>query len=155
MNMIKFYLTFFLLLSAGCSALMSKNKAQIAEELTRQGKYSEAIELYNQHIQERLEVKDRPEWENPYFYLILIGDIQLGTGDVDLALQTFIEADKKGVDRYLISDRIRSIAKAYEEKNQLDKGISLLLEQRSRDPLLFDTMLDRLNKAKTLQEQGQ
>ncbi len=155
MNMIKFYLTFFLLLSAGCSALMSKNKAQIAEELTRQGKYSEAIELYNQHIQERLEVKDRPEWENPYFYLILSGDIQLGTGDVDLALQTFIEADKKGVDRYLISDRIRSIAKAYEEKNQLDKGISLLLEQRSRDPLLFDTMLDRLNKAKTLQEQGQ
>jgi tetratricopeptide (TPR) repeat protein len=132
---------------------MSPNSAQIAEELLRQKKYDEAIQMYQRHIDERLKVEDRPEWENPYFYLILIGDIQMGTGDLNKALETFLDAEKKGVDRYLISDRIRSIAKAYEDKKEYDLAINLLLAQRERDSLLFEAMLDRVNKAKTLAEQ--
>ena len=46
----------------------------------------------------RLGRKDRPEWENPYFYQILMGDIQLSRGQPDEALAMYQEAEKNGVD---------------------------------------------------------
>ena len=148
-------LVFILLLTnlSGCLLFSaSPSKLQKAEELSRQKKYPEAIAVYHQHMEERLAVKDRPEWENPYFYYILIGDIELGTDKPEDALKSYMEADQKGVDAYLVADRFRSVARWYEDKGELDKAIALLLAHREKDPLLFEAMLDRLNKTKTIQE---
>lgn len=145
-----FLLTTFCLPS--CLLFSSTSQLQKAEEFSRQKKYAEAISAYRTHMQERLQIKDRPEWENPYFYLILIGDIELGTDKPEDALNSYLEAEEKKVDLYLVSDRIRSVCRWYEEKGEFDKAIEILLRYRDQDSLLFEAMLDRLNKAKTLKE---
>lgn len=103
-------------------------------------------------MDERLEVRDRPEWENPYFYLILIGDIQLGQGDPIAARQSYDDAEKAGVDVALISDRYRSLAVWYEKQNRLKEAVEILKSRRDKDPLIFDSILDRVLKALTAQE---
>lgn len=145
----------FCLILNFCGCLLfspGPSKLQKAEELSRQKKYDQAISVYHEHMNERLALKDRPEWENPYFYYILIGDIELGTDKPEDALKSYVEADQKGVDDYLVADRFRSVARWYEDKGELDKAIELLLAHRDKDPLLFEAMLDRLNKTKTIQE---
>ncbi len=124
----------------------SSDNLKLAEELSRQGKYDEAIGAYREHLEERLSLTNRPSWENPYFYLILIGDIQLGQNKPEEALGSFKEADSKGVDQYLVADRIRETASWYEKQNRLEEAIKLLNEYREKDPLMFDSMLDRLSK---------
>lgn len=120
---------------------------QKAEELSRQGQYDAAIEEYQAHMRYRLRLKDRPEWENPYFYLILIGDLELGRGKPDAALRTYVEAEEAGVDTNLISDRYRSLARWYEEKGELERAVDILKTRREKDPILIDAMLDRISKA--------
>lgn len=117
-----------------------------AEELSRQGKFEEAILEYRQHMQVRLAIEKRPAWENPYLYLLMIGDIQLSQALVQEALLTFELAEKNKVDTSLISDRYRAVAAWYEKHEQLDSAIEVLKKYRDRDPLLFDSMLDRLAK---------
>jgi len=147
-------------LIAGCrpsffqAGLGSASKLQKAEELSRQGRYDEAIEAYRAHMQTRLNYTGRPKWENPYFYLILIGDIQLGQNKVEEAFKSYQAAEENGVDPYLISDRYRSIASWYEKQNQLAKAIDFLSRYRSRDPILIDAMLDRLAKQLVKQEEA-
>lgn len=123
-----------------------------ADELSRKGEYKEAIDEYRAHMQYRLSVIKRPEWENPYFYLILIGDIQLGSGDVAAAEASYREAQEQQVDPYLISDRFRGIARWYEEKGDLKTAISILERYRSLDPMLYESMLDRISKDLTEKE---
>lgn len=106
-------------------------------------------------MNERLRVKDRPEWENPYFYLILIGDIQLGQDQPGDAQATYDEAEKKGVDDALVSDRYRSLALWYEQHGNLQKAASTLTARRSHDPIIFDSILDRVSKAIVAQEEHQ
>lgn len=137
---------------SGCWSFNRPSKLQKAEELSRQKRYADAIVAYHEHMNERLAIRNRPEWENPYFYLILIGDIELGTDKPEDALNSYLEADQKEVDKYLVSDRIRSVARWYEEKNEYDKALQVLIKHREKDPLLFDAMLDRINKAKTARE---
>ena len=122
----------------------SRNNLEQAEELSRQNKIPEAIAAYRRHIAERMALDTRAEWENPYFYLILIGDLQLRQGDVNGALETFKEAQQKGVHVSLISDRYRAIARWYEERGDLEAAFQHLKKHRDLDPLLFDAMLDRL-----------
>lgn len=126
-----------------------------AEEYSRQGDYDQAIDAYRRHIQERLEVQPRPEWENPYFYLVLIGDIELGRDRPAEALSAYQEAEKRGVDMYLIADRIRSLAGWYEKNDQLDAAIGLLNNYRDKDSLMIDAMLDRLSKELTRREDNE
>jgi hypothetical protein len=133
----------------GCLFASRPSELQRAEELSRQKKYPEAIAAYRSHMQQRLKIHDRPEWENPYFYLILIGDIELGTNKPQEAFAAFIEAESKGVDSYLVSDRIRSVARWYEDHSELDKAIEVLMAHKAKDPFLFEAMLDRINKSKT------
>jgi tetratricopeptide (TPR) repeat protein len=123
-----------------------------AEELSREGKYQEAIEAYRSHMAFRLKVPKRPEWENPYFYLILIGDIQLGQGLIEEAEKSYALAEENKVDEYLVSDRFRGIARWYEEQGKLSEAIEFLGRYRDRDPLLYESMLDRLAKELTLKE---
>jgi tetratricopeptide (TPR) repeat protein len=123
-----------------------------AEELSREGKYQEAIEAYRSHMAFRLTVKKRPAWENPYFYLILIGDIQLGQGLIDEAEKSYVLAEENKVDAYLVSDRFRGIARWYEEQGKLTEAIAFLNRYRDRDPLLYESMLDRLAKDLTQKE---
>jgi tetratricopeptide (TPR) repeat protein len=137
-------------LLAGCFS--SSDRVQRAEELSRQGDYDAAIALYREHMEARLAIEDRPEWENPYFYLLLIGDVQLGRGEPEAALQTYEEAERQKVEPTLISDRYRAVGRWYEEHGQLQKALEELSKYRDRDPLLFDVMLDRIAKKLTAQE---
>ncbi|MBX7143246.1 MAG: hypothetical protein K1X79_02230 [Oligoflexia bacterium] len=143
--------TFCAILSIGlasCSAIWPDYAIHLkrAEELSRQEKYDEAIAEYREHMKLRLSLEKRPDWENPYLYLLMIGDIQLARQQIDAALATFELAEKNHVDNNLISDRYRAVASWYEKHDQLNLAIDTLKRYRDRDPLLFDSMLDRLAK---------
>lgn len=139
---------------SGCFSSVSwtSSHAERAEAFSRQGEYDRAIEEYRLHIAERLALANRPEWENPYFYLVLIGDIRLGTGKPEEALEEFQRAEAQKVDPYLVADRYRSVAAWYESQHELAKSLAVLQKYRDRDPLLFDAMLDRVGKALTKEE---
>lgn len=137
----------------GCHA--PGEKVRQAEELSRQGDYSSAITLYREHMQERLNVENRPEWENPYFYLLLIGDVQLGQGQPEAALATYEEAEQMKVEPTLISDRYRAVGRWYQEHGQSQKALEVLSKYRDRDSLLFDAMLDRIAKELTAKEDAE
>ena len=120
-----------------------------AEESLREGKYEAAIEAYQSHMQKRLSLTDRPEWENPYFYELLIGDVYLTQGKIPEALLHYEVAESKGIHTSLVSDRYRSVASWYEERGELRKSFDILVKYRERDSLLFDSMLDRIGRALT------
>jgi tetratricopeptide (TPR) repeat protein len=140
-----------LIVTAGCFSTGPQELLD-AEELSSEGKHDEAIAAYQEHIANRLEVADRPEWENPYFYLLNVGDIELSRGNVDKALAAYEEAEREKVDLPLVADRYRAVASWYEEHGQLQKSLEILTKYREKDPLIFDSMLDRV--ARELTEAG-
>lgn len=117
-----------------------------AEELTREQQFDQAIALYQRHIENRLKVADRPDWENPYLYLLAIGDLRLRQDKVAEAAAYYDQAEKKGVGAALVADRYRGLAVHFEERHELENAIEVLKKYRHLDPLLFDGMLDRLSK---------
>lgn len=129
-----------------CRSSGLKNNLNNAEELLRQEKYDQAIEIYKKHMDNRLNLEKRPEWENPFFYYLFIGDIELRRSNIDKAMEYYKLAQAKGVHTSLISDRIRYVASWYEEKNMHEEAIEILKANRELDPLLFDAMLDRISK---------
>ena len=139
---------------ACCSGCFSTESAQLhaAEELTSEGKPDEAITAYRKHISERLETSDRPEWENPYFYLLNVGDIELSRGNVDAALAAYEEAERENVELPLVADRYRAVAVWYEEHGEPQKALDILTKYREKDPLIFDSMLDRIARELTKAE---
>mgnify|MGYP006297132575 CR=1 FL=1 len=108
--------------------------------------------MYREHISNRLEVTDRPEWENPYFYLLNVGDIELNRGEVDKALAAYQEAEREKVELPLVADRYRAVASWYEEHGQLERALEILTKYRDKDPLIFDSMLDRVARELTESE---
>ena len=143
-----------LVLSSGCFDIYSgSEQLRQAEELTRQERYDEAIAIYRAHMEERLAIEERQEWENPYFYLLLIGDVQLGRGEPAAALEIYQEAEQHKVEAGLISDRYRAVGRWYAEHGQLAKALEVLNNYRDRDSLLFDAMLDRIARQLTAQEE--
>lgn len=143
--------TFLLLVSCQLSPSGYQNLRK-AEEFTRQERYDQAIESYRRHIEVRLEKEDRPEWENPYFYYLIIGDLELGQGHIAKALAAYELAQRKGVAKSLVSDRYRLVASWHESHGELNKAASIAEHYRELDPLLFDLMLDRLSKQIVLEE---
>lgn len=123
-----------------------------AEELLRQEKFEEASEAYRRHVEDRLAAKNRPQWENPYFYYLIIGDIKLRSNKVTEALAAYEFAEKQKVEPQLVSDRFRYVAQWYEKKGDLKSAMEILTKYRERDPLLFDAVLDRMAKELTTQE---
>lgn len=138
----------------GCTTLGGSSLADQAEQLTEGGRYFDAIDTYRKHIQERLDDSARPDWENPYFYLLRIVDLQLKQERPQDALRTCREAEQQGIDLTLISDRYRAIATWYEEHSDLSAAFEVLKSHREKDPLLFDAMLDRVGRAITASEAG-
>lgn len=124
-----------------------------AEELSRKGQDDEAIELYKKHIQYRLALSDRPEWENPHFYEIIIGDLELRQGRLDAALAAYETAEREGVDHALVSDRFRHVARWYETQGKLNEAMDVLQRYRDRDELLFDLILDRIARRLVAEEE--
>lgn len=126
-----------------------------AEELSRQRKFDEAILEYQRHISYRLSLAQRPEWENPYFYLLIIGDLLLENGKPDEAIRSYLDADEKKVHSGLVSDRLRGVASWYTEHGNYSAAIDVLRTHRDKDPLLFDAMLDRISKELTAKEEAE
>lgn len=147
-------LTLVFLLSAaiGCSSLRNASLPHQAEQLIQQEQYDQAIETYRRHIEARLAASGRPEWENPYFYLLQIADLQLKTARPKEALESCVEAERQGVENALLSDRYRAIAAWHIEHGNLQAAFDILKRYRNRDPLLFDSMLDRVGRALTTQD---
>lgn len=138
------------LLSSSCRGVLSVGgayKLREAEEYLRQERYDDAISAYQAHMEERLKLRNRPDWENPYFYYLLIGDIELGRDRVDDALHAYQLAEQHHIHRSLISDRYRYVANWYEKHGEYEKALELLTQHRELDPLLFDATLDRIAKA--------
>lgn len=136
-----------------CSSLSEhEDPIRLAEQQTEQGHYEEALVIYQEHMEDRLAQTNRPEWENPYFYLLAVGDIYLRMGQPERALASYNEAEKHGVEASLISDRYRSVAHWYIEQRQLEQALEVLRKYRDRDSLLFDSLLDKVGRALTAQE---
>lgn len=135
----------------GCASLSGESTLQRAEKLASEGRHQEAISAYNEHIEDRLS-SSRPEWENPYFYLLRIGDLKLLMAQPEDALQTFAEAEQHNVDPVLISDRYRTVAHWYLEHGRTQEAFDLLNTHRNRDSLLFDALLDRVGRSLTQTE---
>lgn len=144
-------LIFALPLISGCRTIglfapSEYENLESAEEHSRQGEYDQAIAAYRKHMRYRLGLSDRPEWENPYLYLLMIGDLQLRQEKPDEARITYELAEKNKVDPALVSDRFRYLASWYEQKGDIDTALKILTTYRNRDELLFDVMRDRLAK---------
>ena len=131
---------------SGCGPASVNYHRVKADEHVKNKNYQRAIEEYWKHIAERLAIRDRPEWENPYLYLLDIGDIHLEQGDVAEALRHYELAEEKEVKQRYVNDRYRYIARWYEQHGELEKALEHLKLYRDKDPLLFDLMLDRIAK---------
>jgi tetratricopeptide (TPR) repeat protein len=147
-----FFLALIALAGGACTSNGRYALLQRAEEYSRREKFDDAVTAYREHIKIRLNIKERPTWENPYFYLLLIGDLQLQQKQFEAALASFELAEKNGVDRRLVSDRYVFVASLYEKEGKLDDAISILRRYRERDPLFYDMVLDRLAKELTRRE---
>lgn len=125
----------------GSSDLVSE-----AEELTDKGDIDGAIKIYREHIAYRLSRPQRPDWENPYLYCLTIGDLEFARGDLTRALEAYEEAERQGVEKQLVADRFRNVARDFEVRDELAQAVAVLQKYRDRDPLLMDGMLDRISK---------
>lgn len=146
---VKLILQFSLLLICSCSNSSFRQRADVHR---KDKDYQAAIQALEKHIASRLEIKNRPEWENPYLYYLDIGDIYLEQGDSENALKYYLLADEQKVKASYVDDRIRFVARWFEEKGDLKSAIELLQKYRERDPLLFDLVLDRVARQMVLKE---
>jgi len=141
----------FLTLIISCSSPYTL--LQRADKLVQDKKYDDAIAVYREHINFRLNTPNRPEWENPYFHLLQIGDLQLMQGKIAEALATYEAAEKNGVDELNVSDRYRNVASVYEREGKLEAALEVLTKYRDRDPFLYDLVRDRIAKKLVQQEE--
>lgn len=139
-------LFFLVFVVSGCLFHSGPQYLSTAEDYEAAGEFDKAIEAYRRHMAYRLSLTKRPDWENPYLYLLTIGDLELKRDNPTEALARYDEARSHEVEERLVSDRYRQVAHYYEERGELQNGINVLTKYREIDSLLFDGMLDRLSK---------
>jgi len=83
-----------------------------------------------------------------------MGDVELRRGDPNAALELYTQADREQVTSGLVTDRYRSVATWFLEHKQFERSLEILKAHRSKDPLLFDAMLDKVAKQMTRQEES-
>lgn len=120
--------------------------AQRAQDLRNEHEVDEAVKEYHLHIEQRLATANRPEWENPYFYYLLIGDTYLENDQPQEAKDAYLTAYHEKVNEHFIVDRLVQLANWYLKHRQDEAGISLLRQYRELDPLLIDNEIDQMHK---------
>lgn len=151
------FLFIFFLLGLSACTLLEKEESLVekADRLRADGLYQDAIQLYREHMTNRMVNPTRQSWENPHFYLLSIGDTYLEEGDPVRALQNYELALNSGVSEKLVTDRILSLASWFEQHDQPEQGIRLLESHKNLDSLLFNAVIDRLNRQIIAAEQAQ
>ena len=141
----KLLLAVILLASLGCHGFTpGASSREQADRLARDGKYDEAIDLYRKHLETRLAAPNRPDWDNPYIYLLDIGDMHLKKGEPENAIKYYELAEQHKVEAEYVTDHLRGVALWYEERGLRLEALQYLKKYRRRDPLMFDLMLDRI-----------
>jgi tetratricopeptide (TPR) repeat protein len=125
-----------------------------ADYFKERGDYKQAIMLYSEHLRDRLVNPLRPKNENPYFYLLLIGDVYLEDSNPIMAQQKYELAWQHNVSRELIADRFLTLATWYEKQGAYNKAIKILEQYRELDTLLYNAFLDKINKKITALEES-
>lgn len=136
---------FFLIQLGACGFINFASRpshARLAAQYRSEKKYEDAIGEYNKHIAARLKDSRREPEENPYFYLILVGDTYLEQGKIDTALENYIEAKGKDVEQPLVVDRIRRVARLLRESRKYREAVELLKKYRELDEFVFDLDID-------------
>ena len=116
--------------------------ARVAAQYRAEKKYAAAIKEYQEHIISRLADSRREPEENPYFYLILIGDIYLEEGNSGQALESYVEAKGREVELPLVVDRVRRVARALGDAGKYREAVVLLKKYRELDSFAFDLDID-------------
>jgi tetratricopeptide (TPR) repeat protein len=133
-----------------CACSIPSHPTEVAEERLKTGDFSGARKILELHMADRLSIANRPDWENPYFYLLRIGDIELEQNNIAAAEKLYLEAEDKGVTPQLVTDRLMNVARIYEDSGELEKAIEFLKKYRNRDSLLMNSMLDRLVRSRAI-----
>jgi tetratricopeptide (TPR) repeat protein len=132
----------------GCNLIQEHQTfAQKAEAAAKTGDLDGAINNYYLHIQSRLKEKDRPEWENPYFYFLLIGDLYVQKNDPISALAKYDAASEKNVDPRLVGDRVCLLSRRLEAQGKFSTAYKILVKRHQLNPELFDIALNRVARA--------
>lgn len=143
-------LSFVLLISfSACSQQSLLSKAQ---ELESSGSYAEARDAYEKYFAQLLEQNYKTP--NPYFYQVIIGDLELKLGNPDLALERYQTAIEHDVNKGLLSDRIRLLADWWENAGEADRSLALFQQYRFLDPQSFDYELSQLHRRIVAREQN-
>lgn len=143
-KLLKLLLLLSVFLFPACLGKRTLSMKQKADELSINKEYEQAIQAYQDHIKQRASIPNKPDWENPYIYLLDIGDIYLEMGMVEKALESYERAAQHDVKQGYVNDRLRYIATWYEEQGEIESAIEHLQKYREKDELLFDLMLNRL-----------
>jgi len=150
MNFPRIIIIHLLLLSlSGCSYFGINNNlslARKAEAAQKEGDCDKAIEYYQLHIESRIEEDKKADKENPWFYLVKIGDCQLQQGKEEDALNTYLEAKSKKVYPDLIADRLMKIVDVRIKNKRYEQAVALLKNHREIDELKFDSRIDEIHK---------
>lgn len=136
---------FFLIFLGSCGIIRFAKRpshARLAAQYRGEKRYEEAIREYQEHIASRLGDSRREPEENPYFYLILVGDIYLEQANTARALESYLEAKSKDVEPQLIVDRIRRVGRAFHDAKKYREAIELLKKYRALDEFGFDLDID-------------
>jgi tetratricopeptide (TPR) repeat protein len=141
----------FVLGAVGCSMPHTLEDADLYRSMRE---YDTAIKLYKEHVEYRLG-QERPDWENPYFYYLTIGDMYLEKGDVHQALLAYRTAHNNGVEIDYISHSYRKAAEWLANQDRFDEAKALLNKHQELDPILFHAALDRISRVqvKKLQDE--
>lgn len=143
--MVRGFLLTIILTSCARESLLTK-----AEAAFRGERYEEALELYDQHREERQKAKNRPDWENPSFYHLIAVDSLIKLNRPEEAEKRIVKGIEDRVDNILIVDKLRIIALWYARNKSLKEAIDFLDKYQYLDEEYIDGIIDQISKDSAL-----